>query len=227
MCYTFGMSTRKQSFAPEEFYHLYNRGTDKRKIFMDKHDYEYFLFLMYVCNTIKSIELRNIGENFDREETIVDIGVYCLMPNHFHILIHEKIDGGISKYMLKLMTSYSMYFNKKYKRTGKLYEGKFKSTHASDDNYFKYLYSYIHLNPAKLVDKNWKENKKKNIRTLLEYVFSYEYSSLKEYVSSEYRILNPEPFPAYFQNPDDHRNELFGWLNFNTNTEALPPYLPR
>jgi len=156
------MALRKQSLEIGEFYHLYNRGTDKRVIFLDNQDYHRFLFLMYICNTLKSIELRNIGENFDRGETIIDIGAYCLMPNHFHILVHEKEEGGISKYMLKLMTSYSMYFNKKYKRTGKLYEGVFKSTHAGSDRYLKYLYSYIHLNPAKLIDKNWKNNKNKN-----------------------------------------------------------------
>lgn len=209
------MALRKQSFAPDEFYHLYNRGTEKRIIFHDKKDYAHFMFLMYVCNTLKNIELRNIGENFDRGENIVNIGVYCLMPNHFHILIQEKIEGGISKYMLKLMTSYSMYFNKKYKRTGKLYEGVFKSIYAEKDNYLKYLYSYIHLNPAKLIDKNWKENRNKNTESLSKYVFNYPYSSLKEYVDSEFKIINPTGFPKYFLNPVDHKKELFEWLNLN------------
>lgn len=208
------MSLRKQSFALGEFYHLYNRGTDKRIIFLEKKDYEHFLLLMYICNTTKSIELRSIGKNFDRKETIVDIGAYCLMSNHFHILAYEKIDNGISKYMLKLMTGYSMYFNKKYKRTGKLYEGVFKSIHASSDRYLKYLYSYIHLNPAKLIDRNWKE-KMSQAEKLLQYVFDYQYSSLKEYASGKYRILNPAKFPVYFKKPDDHRKELFEWLNFN------------
>ena len=141
------MALRKQSFAPGEFYHLYNRGTDKRIIFANKKDYEHFLFLMYVCNTTKSIELRNVKEDFDREEIIVDIGSYCLMPNHFHILIHEKIEGGISKYMLKLMTSYSMYFNKKYRHTGKLYEGAFLAARIDNDAYLWQVSRYIHLNP--------------------------------------------------------------------------------
>ncbi len=209
------MALRKQVFAPGEFYHLYNRGTEKRVIFLDEQDYEHFLFLMYICNTTKSIELRNIGENFDRGEIIVDIGLYCLMPNHFHILAHEKIEGGISKYMLKLMTSYSMYFNKKYKRTGKLYEGVFKSIHASSDRYLKYLYSYIHLNPVKLIDKNWKENKHRNSADLLKYVFSYRYSSLKEYTKLKFKIINPTPFPAYFKKPNDHKKELLEWLSFD------------
>lgn len=209
------MALRKQSFASGEFYHLYNRGTEKRVIFLDEQDYNHFLFLMYICNTEKSIELRKISENFDRGETIVDIGIFCLMPNHFHILVHEKINGGISKYMLKIMTSYSMYFNKKYERTGKLYEGVFKSTHANKDTYLKYLYSYIHLNPAKLIDKNWRENKNRNSAKLLEYIFSYHYSSLQEYVSSKFKIVNPYPFPTYFKNINEHKEELFEWLNFN------------
>ncbi|OGI45922.1 hypothetical protein A2121_00775 [Candidatus Nomurabacteria bacterium GWB1_40_6] len=222
------MTLRKDSFASGEFYHLYNRGTEKRVIFLDKADYDYFLFLMYICNTTKSIKLRDVGENFDREETIVDIGAYCLMPNHFHILVHEKKEGGISKYMLKLMTGYSMYFNKKYKRIGKLYEGVFKSTYANADVYLKYLYSYIHLNPAKLIDKNWKENKNKNITNLLNYVFAYKCSSLKEYTISKFIIVNPVPFPNYFRKPMDHKKELFEWLSFGNdnkqNTQALPVY---
>jgi len=220
------MALRKQSFEIDEFYHLYNRGTEKRTIYLDKEDYEHFLFLMYVCNTTKSIELRNIGQNFDRGETIIEIGAYCLIPNHFHILIREKTDNGISRYMHKLLTSYSMYFNKKYKRTGKLYEGVFKSIHANKDNYLKYLYSYIHLNPAKLIDKNWKKNKTKNVYRLLEYVFSYPYSSLKEHIDQKFKIINPSEFPHYFKKPNEHKKELFEWLNFNNEdtTEALPPY---
>lgn len=211
------MALRKQNFAPGEFYHLYNRGTEKRLIFLDKADHEYFLFLMYICNTTKSIKLRDAKESFDREETIIDIGAYCLMPNHFHILVHEKIEGGISKYMLKLMTGYSMYFNKKYQRTGKLYEGVFKSVHTDSDQYLKYIYSYIHLNPAKIIDKKWRENEKRNTKNLLKYVFSYQYSSLKEYINLKFNIINPTPFPLYFKKPTDHARELFEWLSFENN----------
>ena len=207
------MALRKQKFAVGEFYHLYNRGNDKKIIFKKQKDYEHFLYLMYICNTTKSIELRYLNKNFDRKETLVDIGAYCLMPNHFHIFIYEKTDNGISKYMRKLLTAYSMYFNKKYERTGKLYEGVFKSVHASTNNQLKYIYSYIHLNPAKLIDKNWKENKTKDISKLLNYVFSYHYSSLKEYADKKFKIINKTPFPNYFNNINDHKKELFEWLN--------------
>mgnify|MGYP001588556120 FL=1 len=209
------MALRKQIFAQSEYYHLYNRGTEKRIIFFDEKDYNHFLYLMYLCNTEKSITLRDISEFFDREETIVDVGAFCLMPNHFHILIHEKMKNGISTYMRKLLTGYSMYFNKKYKRTGKLYEGVFKSIHINKDTYFKYLYSYIHLNPAKLIDKNWKEAENKKTSYLLEYVFSYQYSSLKEYLGLKFKIINPKPFPNYFLKPNEHKKELLEWLNFS------------
>ena len=209
------MGLRKQVFAPGEYYHVYNRGTEKRIIFLDEQDHRHFLFLMYICNTEKSIVLREINEFFDRGETIVDIGAFCLMPNHFHILVHEKIENGISTYMRKLFTAYSMYFNKKYKRTGKLYEGVFKSSHITKDTYLKYIYSYIHLNPAKLIDKNWKENKNRDTKKLLNYIFSYQYSSLKEYMEEKFRIINPIPFPVYFKKPVDHKNELFEWLEID------------
>ncbi|MFA5095149.1 MAG: transposase [Candidatus Paceibacterota bacterium] len=213
------MALRKQSFSINEYYHLYNRGTEKRIIFLDKKDYEHFLFLMYLCNTEKSIILREIDKFFNREETIVDVGAYCLMPNHFHILVREKKENGISTYMRKLLTGYSMYFNKKYKRTGKLYEGVFKSIHIDKDNYLKYIYSYIHLNPAKLINKNWRESKNNNRTNLLNYVLKYPYSSIKEYTEQKFQILNPSQFPIYFKKLIDHKKELFEWLNFSdTNT---------
>ncbi len=172
---------------------------------------------MLLCNSSGNIRSRNkkTEKVTDENEILVDIGAYCLMPNHFHILIHENIEGGISKYMLKLMTAYTMYFNKKYIRTGKLYEGVFKSTHAKTDRYLKYLYSYIHLNPAKIIDKSWKTNKRKDSSVLLEYIFKYPYSSIREYKDNSFEILNTVPFPVYFKKLNHHKKELFEWLNFS------------
>ncbi len=206
------MVQRIVSFVIDEFYHLYSRGVEKRKIFLEAQDYQHFLYLMYVCNTKKSITLRDLGKSFDRGETIINIGAYCLMPNHFHILVREKVKGGISDYMRKLLTAYVMYFNKKYERTGRLFESVFKSEHVDSDEYLKYLYSYIHLNPAKLVDKNWRENANRDTRDLLEFTCSYRYSSISEYLVRNYKILEPKVFPEYFINPEAHKKELFEWL---------------
>ena len=207
-----GMALRKDPLVVGEYYHLYNRGVDKRKIFLLQQDYRKFLFLMYVCNSQKSIILRDIGKNFDRDETIVDIGAFCLMPNHFHILVKEKVEGGISTYMRKLLTGYSMYFNRKNSRKGKLFDGAFKSSYATDDRYLKYLYSYIHFNPSKLIDSEWKQNITRDSEKLLDYCFSYSYSSIGEYRSGNYRITQPDAFPSYFLSASEHKSELSDWL---------------
>ena len=118
------MSIRRVNFATGEYYHLYNRGNSKQKIFLDDEDYNHFVKLLYLCNSVRSITYRDVTKNvydFDREETLVFIGAYCLMPNHFHILVKEKSEKGISKFMQKISTAYSMYFNNKYKRTGGLF----------------------------------------------------------------------------------------------------------
>ena len=212
------MALRKENFAVGEYYHLYNRGVEKINIFIDESDYKKFTYLMYVCNTERSIVLRDISENFERGDSIVDIGAYCLMKNHFHLLIREKIDGGITLFMRKLMTAYSMYFNKKYNRTGKLFQGVFRSVRVDSDNYLKYIYSYIHLNPAKFIDKNWKENMAKNIKKIFSFVYNYKYSSLQVYlgIAKGYgaKILNEQAFPDYFRDSLEHKKELLEWLSF-------------
>lgn len=113
------MSRFLNFFAIEEFYHIYNRGIEKRKIFMDYKDEHRFLMLLYTCNTEEKIHLsdfknKSLNEILEikRNETLVDIGAYCLMTNHFHILIREKKENGISIFMQKVLTAYTMYFNK-------------------------------------------------------------------------------------------------------------------
>src|SRR3989344_5723193 len=155
---------RKISLLQNNYYHVYNRGVDKRKIFNSNSDYHRFLALLYVSNSDEKIHISNQKNNIaladvlslEKGKNIVAIGAYCLMPNHFHLLLTPLVEGGISKFMLKLQTGYSMYFNIKNEREGSLFQGTYKATHAQDDEYLKYLYAYIHLNPAKLKDKEWK-----------------------------------------------------------------------
>src|SRR3989339_1573318 len=168
------MSIRKTSFVPGEYYHIYNRGNSKQKIFLSKKDYERFVALLYGINTNESFNFFNFkkGNGIFLKEVknqLVSIGAYCLMPNHFHILITPLSEKGLSKFMQKLSTAYSMYFNETYKRTGGLFEGKFKSVHVENDNQLKYLFSYIHLNPVKLINSEWKENGIKNIKKTFKY----------------------------------------------------------
>ena len=149
---------RKDSFVTGEYYHLYNRGIDKRVIFKSKNDYERFVMLLLVANSNAEIPLRldNLINqqhktfqevmNLDRAKPLISIGAWCLMTNHFHILVRQEIDGGITKFMKKLGVGYAMFFNIKYQRTGALFGGLFKSKSASEDTYLKHLVGYIHLN---------------------------------------------------------------------------------
>ena len=215
------MATRKISFASGEFYHLYNRGNSKQKIFFYKKDYEQFIKLLYICNSVKSQKTRDLGKDYylyDRNETLVDVGAYCLMPNHFHILVKEKEEGGISKFMQKLSTAYVMYFNERYKRSGGLFEGKFKSEYVGNDRYLKYIFSYINLNPLKLIDKNWKENGFKNFSEVEKYLDRYKYSSFPDHLAknrAESKILNLKVFPDYFPKPKDFLHEMRDWIKIS------------
>ncbi len=212
------MSIRKVKLVPGEYYHIYNRGNNKQEIFLDKEDYTHFMRLLFVLNTTRSVTLQFITTdvfNFNRENTLVSIGAYCLMPNHFHILIKENQERGISKFMQKLSTGYVMYFNKKYKRTGSLFEGKFKSQHASSNRYLKYVYSYIHLNPIKLIDKVWKEKGIQNRVETIKYLNSYQYSSYLDYSNDKrvfLKILSKTDFPNYFVSPNIFKKEIYEWL---------------
>ena len=139
------------------------------------------------------------------------------MPNHFHILITEKTEGGISKFMQKLSTAYVMYYNQKYKRTGSLFEGKFKAEHLDTDRYLKYTFSYIHLNPVKLIQKDWKEIGIKNKKETLNFLENYTHSSFFDYIGNnriQNQILNKEDFPKYFSTTGKFQNEIMDWISF-------------
>ena len=154
-------------------------------------------------------------------EPLVSISAYCLMPNHFHLLIREIRDGGISKFMQKLTTAYTMYFNIKNERTGALLEGGFKARHADTDEYLKYLISYIHLNPVKLIDPKWKEEGIADTQHAKTYLEQYPYSSYLDYLGKERvqgKILDRASLPEYFESVKDFESNLAEWLNYNPKT---------
>jgi putative transposase len=139
------------------------------------------------------------------------------MPNHFHLLIREKSDGGITKFMSKLLTAYSMYFNAKNGRTGCLFEGRFKASHADTDEYLKYLFSYIHLNPIKIIDPEWKESGITNRLESKQYLFDYTHSSYQDYLlikRKESSILNKGAFPQYFSSLSEFERSIDEWLTY-------------
>jgi len=221
MCYPVVM--RRIILAPGEIYHIYNRGVEKRKIFLKEADYKRFLALLYVCNGTKSAHLATQGTslekvgNVERGEPLVDIAAYCLMPNHFHLIVKEKDTGGISRFMQKLTTGYTMYFNTRTDRTGALLQGTYKAAHAKDDRYLKYLISYVHLNPVKLIEPKWKENKIKNKKRAKQFLDEYQHSSYPDYSGRkrvENCILNTAALPDYFGTPRNFKASVTEWLSY-------------
>jgi len=204
---------RKDPFITGEYYHIYNRGIDKRVIFKANRDYERFMMLLYLANSDDSFRLDNILDKqnrsfikillLDKGNRIVSIGAWCMMTNHFHLLIRQEVDGGITKFMKKLGTGYSMYFNIRYERKGALFGGLFKSKLIGvDDNYLRHLFGYIHINLLEIRFPDWENKIKKPSADMATFLKSYRYSSYRDYIGEdriERRLLNPENFPDYFK----------------------------
>ena len=201
--------TTRSPLAIGEWYHCFNRGVDKRKIFLTKKDYERFLLLMYIGNgtipvhisVLKDKELHHILNNdlSNRDDPLVEIGAYALMPNHFHLLMKETKEGGIATFMQKICTGYTMYFNKKNERTGALLSGPFKSKHVADDDYFQQVVSYINLNPVELFEPKWKEGIG-NTKRIKKQLLDYPYSSVHEFSGShrpERKLLGDSVFEIF------------------------------
>ena len=200
---------RKVKFVPDEYYHLFSRGVEKRKIFLDKKDYDRFLALLYILNQEDHFHVsnflnkgqKNILDLYKQErgQPLVSILAYSLMPNHFHLVVQEIIEGGISTFMMKLLTACSMYFNTKYERSGSLFVYPFRSEHIGDDAYFRYLFAYVHLNCIELFEKGWKENGIKNQKRAKEFLENYRYSSYQDLSlltnRPEARILDMDNLP--------------------------------
>jgi len=162
------------------YYHIYNRGSDKRDIFMDERDYERFLECLNFYNSPNQIDLYKIKREDPISPRLGEIGsslcslgfvevfCYCLMPNHFHLILKEPVEGGIAKFMHKVGIGYTMYFNKKYDRSGHLFQGKYKHKGLDADFYLTYLTGYIHLNPI--------------MAGLVKFPEQYKYSSYLDYL---------------------------------------------
>lgn len=141
---------RNVKFAIGEYYHIYNRGTDKRPIFMDENDLDRYYLSMRLFNTINPIgsifELGKRSLDVNLSQPLVSFVTYNLNFNHVHNMMTPLIDFGIEKFMHRLGTGYTNYFNHKYDRTGALFQGRFKAKHITSNEYLLHLSAYINLN---------------------------------------------------------------------------------
>lgn len=203
-----------KEYSKDSYYHIYNRGIEKRLIFQDDQDYAVFLSYLRTYLVPKDIELLkqqlsdpplNSKEkdavlrllklkNFADEITLL---AFCLMPNHFHFLIKQKSSNSIDVFMSSLCTRYSMYFNKKYKRVGSLYQGVYKAVMAYTDEQLLNITRYIHINSVKDLPKSKLRKLASKGDTLRAY-FSQP-SSYPEYLGQRQTSwVHPEEIMSYF-----------------------------
>lgn len=178
-------------FATDCLYHIYNRGVDGREIFMEDKDYIRFIHSLYEFNDKKfalpyqRIFKKEAFSGITHRQALVNILCFCLMPNHFHLILQQLTDGGITKFMRKLGTGFTMYFNIKYARKGVLFQSQFRAIAIETDSYLLNLSRYIHLNPIELIEPNWKQEGIKNWRAAQSFLRQYRWSSFMDYLDIE------------------------------------------
>ena len=182
---------KRIKFANHEIYHVYNRGADKRRIFFNDADRLRFLHGLFIFNDAYSSNV-NLSRQFNNfpgqvvdgvpdvygsrghtpREPLVEILAFTLMPNHFHLLLRQHAENGIASFMQKLGTGYTLYFNQKHKRSGCLFQGKFKAVHIETEAQLRHIPFYIHSNPLSLCKNGEKPEK---------FLESYCWSSHRDY----------------------------------------------
>lgn len=199
-----------RNFEEDSYYHIFNRGVEKRDIFLEDKDYCFFQTYLYIyLRPLKKVlekhpdlPLRLYNKNLSEE---VELLGYCLMPNHFHLLLKQKTKNGISKLMKQITNAYTLYFNQKNNRVGGLMQGTFKAVGIDDDNLLIHIMRYIHLNPI--------------ASNLTQDLNTYQWSSYPDYLGkenelpcSEDEILSyfssVEAFEKFHKDQEEYAKEL-------------------
>lgn len=177
-------------------YHALNRGVEGRNLFQDEKDYARFVHDLYEFNDKRPVnnlsyrfDIKGFGNPYfleDEREKIVDLHGWCLMKNHYHLLLSEREEGGLSLFLRKLNVGYANYFNERYERKGTLFQGKTKKIHITNTPHLLYILHYIHLNPLDYLNgaHNWRVRSKqgiKNAEKALDHLEKYRWSSYLDY----------------------------------------------
>ncbi len=211
------MSYRKEELSNNEYYHIYNRGTDKRIIFEDKQDFFQFLQMLDLfnidmsCGSVKAYKYPINLEHRSKASVLVEIVAYCLNGNHYHLLLKQVADNGISKFLQKIGTGYAKYFNQKNNRTGSLFQGKFKSIHIGTDEYLKGLSAYINLNNMIHRKVNKSKSKHRSLASVLYRSSWWEYGGVKEN-GTFHEICEKDIILGAFNNRRDYMKFAQGYV---------------
>lgn len=209
----------------QEIFHIVNRGVDKRTIFLDDKDYFRFIHDLFEFNNEQIIgttfrlftKMNDIGcRTFERKprKLLVDILAFCLMPNHYHLLVSPRMRDGIPKFMQKVNMGYAKYFNTKYEREGALFQGKYKGVRVQRDEHFTHLPYYIHFNPLDLKFPEWRERKLRSYRDAIKFLESYRWSSHLDYLGKRNfpSVTHREFLLEVFAGTVKYRSSLYSWL---------------
>lgn len=181
-----------KTYLDDSYYHLYNRGVEKRQIFLDEQDYK--TYLSYLKFYLSSPPLRGETPKYFPSQQLcnhsqqVTLLAYCLMPNHFHLMLRQYSLDGIDHFMRSMSTKYARYFNTRYQRVGHLFQGTYKAVRVTSEEQFTYLTKYIHRNPLELPE--YRQGKA---------LAAYKYSSYPNYLGIFYQPwIKTEDVLSYF-----------------------------
>lgn len=211
------MPSRIFPFVNSHYYHVYNRGVEKRSIFENNWDKIRLLKTMQYYQLLgpkPKLSKFLVSQLFepDLNQKIVDITCYCLMPNHFHFLLKQTKNGGITEFVSKLSNSYTKYYNVKHKRIGPLLQGEFKAVLIENDEQLLHVSRYIHLNPlVSLLVKDLKE---------------YRWSSYKEFVQNDSRgICTKESILSFFKSPENYKQFVLDQADYAQKLKLIKYHL--
>lgn len=209
-------TNRKFILANDHFYHVFNRGVEKRIIFSNRRDYKraletakYYQYQNLPCRFSKFLEFNTDTRNslyqsiISNNKRLVDIVAYCFMPNHFHFLLKQNTTKGISTFIANFTNSYTKFFNTKYERDGHLFQGVFKAVLIEEDSQLIHLSRYIHINPvvSLLID--------------ITSLGSYEFSSYHEYISPDQEgLCIKDMILGNFRNTEDYKSFVLDQVSY-------------
>jgi putative transposase len=152
---------------------------------------------------------------------IVEIMAFCLMPNHFHLILKQKEEDGIADFMQKLGAGYTGYFNQKYERSGVLFQGKYKFIRLINEPHFVHLPNYIHLNPLSIENPDWKDKGFKNYKEAISFLEKYRWSSFLDYIGKKNfpSVTQRDLLLNFFKGPENYKEETFKWLEQTSSDE--------
>lgn len=230
------MTVNLRQFEVGGVYHIFNRGYDKRKIFLDKNDYQRFVESLYYLNNRSMIKLRDVRKSkhtgstcvFEppsNYEPIIEILAFTLMPNHYHLVVREISPGGIALFMQKLGNGYTGYFNEKYNRKGAggLFQGRYKSVKILNDIQLVTIFSYVHTNPVELVEPRWKDLVVQDKNKAIDFLKEYKWSSYQDYISKDNfpNVIQPSFYLDILGGSIGCQKSVEEWINFKAENNIL------